>query len=87
MCLFKRKLLTMSLIADHLFAVQLTCPQSSLFVLVTRGILVRMQLHALAFFRSKAVFPTFMVISQNYNYANENPSQIKIVLYFQKGSD
>ena len=77
----------MSLIADHLFAVQLTRPQASLFVLVTRGILGRMQLHALAFFRSKAVFPTFMVISENYNYANENPSQIKIVLYFQKGSD
>lgn len=72
-------------IADHLFAVRLTCPQASLFARVKRGILGRMQLHALAFFRAKAVFPTFMVISQNYNYAKENPSQIKIVLYFQKG--
>ena len=72
-------------IADHLFAVRLTCPQASLFARVTRGILGRMQLHALAFFRAKAVFPTFMLISQNYNYAKENPSQIKIVLYFQKG--
>ena len=76
----------MSLIADHLFSARLTRPQASLFALVTRGILGRMQLHALAFFRAKAVFPAFMVISQNYNYANENPSQIKIVLYFQKGS-
>lgn len=54
--------------------------------IVTRGILGRMQLRALSFFRAKAVFPAFMVISQNYNYANENPSQIKIVLFFQKGS-
>ena len=77
------------LIADHLsclFAVKLTRPQASLFARVTRDILGRMQLHALAFFRAKAVFPTFMVISQNYNYANENPSQIKIVHYFRKGS-
>ena len=78
----------MSLIADHLFSVRLTRPQASLFALaLSRAVSWEgcSFMHSL-FFRAKAVFPAFMVISQNYNYANENPSQIKIVLFFQKGS-